>query len=195
MLSGTEHPHDVPILRGYKHSFDLNYPPPAFLGDIVNAPVIALFANGGLNDDTPSEFPTSDAFAEYVDLLHNPKAPRRVAIAPYYGMLNFSTLLFTGKIALVNAVAYRSRRISEEPENQRVGRRLPSYSIHRNWLLNEVLPLARQGERLIVVHRNGLWQLPRSIVAGGGVVFSSNPVSANFSKDMLAIVEGFLRNR
>lgn len=42
-LDGTVHPDDVSEFEKYpNHGFNLVYPPPAFIGDIVKAPVIIL---------------------------------------------------------------------------------------------------------------------------------------------------------
>jgi hypothetical protein len=56
-LSDAVHPSDAPVFYANKHSFNLEFPPPAFIGDIINAPVILLDANGGFDPIvTPNEF-------------------------------------------------------------------------------------------------------------------------------------------
>jgi len=35
-LTGAAHPLDAPIFRSAEHSFDLRFPPPAHIGDVLN---------------------------------------------------------------------------------------------------------------------------------------------------------------
>ena len=125
-LNGSVHPLDESVLAANKHCFNLDYPPPAFIGDIINAPVILLDANGGYDPVvTPTEFADLGSTDRFLDLLRNPRALHPGLIAPYYGARNFAELIAAGELALVNAVAYRSRSISREPANRRVAELLP----------------------------------------------------------------------
>ena len=63
-------------------------------------------------------------------------------IAPYYRSRNYTLLIEKGVLVLVNAVAYRSPKITKEPRNLRVAELLPSTTVHRNWLRTELLPQA-----------------------------------------------------
>lgn len=178
------------------HCFNLDYPPPAFVGDIINAPVILLDANGGYDPVvTPSEFAAPDAIDRYLDLLRNPRAVHPGKIAPYYGARNYADLIAAGKLALVNAVAYRSAAISREPDNRRVAEQLPSTAVHRAWLRDLLIPAASSGERLIIAHRTKLWRIRRSEPDLHGVVFTTNPVSADMSNAVPAEIRTFLEGR
>jgi len=187
------HPLDAPFMQTGVHSFNLDYPPPAFIGDIVNARVILLDANGGFDPElTPSEFMSVGAADRFLDLLHRPRAIHPGQISPYYGLRNFADLIATGNLALVNAVAYRSSSISRETENRRIAEKLPSTTVHRNWLRHTLLPSAARGDRLIVAHRTSLWKIKRSEGPLPGVIFTTNPVSADLSHEVLLQIRGFL---
>jgi len=156
--------------------------------------VVLLEANGGYDPVvTPSEFREPGAIERYVDMLHHPRAidPRRVA--PYYGRRNYAPLIERGVLVLVNAVAYRSTKIGSEPANRAVAERLPSTAVHRNWMRNELLPQARLGERLVIAHRNGLWNLKRHEVGLPNVHFSTNSISPDVSREALRVIADFAR--
>lgn len=188
-LTGAVHPDDVPVFDGYSHSFNLDYPPPAFIGDVENAPVVLLDANGGYNpDETPQEFAVPSAVERYIDQLHNPRRLRPSELAPYYARRNFASLIGDGRLALVNAVAYRSAGISKEPQNRRVAALLPSTDVHRRWLRTELLKQAASGERLVIAHRNSLWNLKKSEHSIEGVIFTTNPVSPDLSFAILDLI-------
>lgn len=195
-LNGSVHPLDESVLAANKHCFNLDYPPPAFIGDIINAPVILLDANGGYDPVvTPTEFADLGSTDRFLDLLRNPRALHPGLIAPYYGARNFAELIAAGELALVNAVAYRSRSISREPDNRRVAELLPSTVIHRAWLRDVIIPAASRGERLVIAHRTRLWRIKRSEPNITGVVFTTNPVSADMSRATLAEIRAFLDQR
>jgi len=195
-LDGSVHPLDAHVFAGNTHSFNLDYPPPAFIGDINNAPVILLEANGGYDPGvTPTEFAAPDAIDRYLDLLRNPRAVHPGQIAPYYGARNYADLIAAGQVALVNAVAYRSTSISREPDNRRVAEKLPSTAVHRAWLRDVLIPAASRGERLVIAHRTALWRIKRSESELHGVVFTTNPVSADMSRATLAEILAFLDDR
>jgi len=58
-LDGPVHPDDRPVLESYPtHTFDLRFPPPAFIGDVESAPLVVLMLNGGVAADLErTEFP------------------------------------------------------------------------------------------------------------------------------------------
>lgn len=195
-LNGSIHPLDAPVFDTNPHCFNLDHPPPAFIGDVINAPIILLEANGGYDPVvTPSEFAAPDANDRYLDLLRNPRAVHPGQIAPYYGARNYADLIASGDVALVNAVAYRSAAISREPDNRRLAEKLPSTAVHRAWLRDVLVPAASRGERLIIAHRTGLWKIKRSEPKLHGVVFTTNPVSADMSRAVLAEMRSFLEGR
>jgi hypothetical protein len=187
-LVSSVHPDDEPIFRQNQHTFNLDYPPPAYLGDVINAPVILLDANGGYNPlDTPLEFRDQSAVNRYIDLLRYPRAIDPAEISPYYAQRNYAKFIRDGKMALVNAVAYRSPSISQEPLNKSLAKILPSAVVHRMWLRENLLPQAARGERLVIAHRNSLWNLRRA-EAPSGVHFSKNPVSPDLSNEFKAMI-------
>ena len=190
------HPDDAELFRTHEHSFNLDFPPPAFIGDILNAPVVMLDANGGYHPSaTPWEFSQPGAIERYLDCLRRPRPAERDQVAPYYAGRKFADLLFSGHLTLVNAVAYRSPGISQEPMNRRLAELLPSTHVHRKWLRG-VLQSAARGERLVVAHRNGLWGgLKRTGETPPGVIFTSNPRSPDPDRNSMQAVRQFIENR
>jgi hypothetical protein len=57
--SGAIHPADADVLSTAPYLFNLDYPPPAYVGDIENASVVLLNGNGGYKPETKLEFPDS----------------------------------------------------------------------------------------------------------------------------------------
>ena len=190
------HPDDAELFRTRAHSFNLDFPPPAFIGDILNAPVVMLDANGGYHPSaTPWEFSQPGAIERYLDCLRHPQPADRDQVAPYYAGRKFADLLFSGDLVLVNAVAYRSPAISQEPENRRLAELLPSTRVHRNWLQG-VLRSAACGERLVVAHRNGLWGgLKRNEAPPPGVIFTSNPRPSDPDPGSMQTIRRFIESR
>lgn len=188
-LKGPVHPLDAPLFENNLHSFNLEFPPPAYIGDLESGPVILLNASGGYDPIvTPSEFPDREAVDRYIGMLHHPGAIDPRAVAPYYAKRNYAALIARGTLVLVNAVAYRSPKISQEPDNLRIAELLPSTLVHRNWLRRELLPSARRGERLVIAHRTRLWKLRRQERDLLNVYFSPNPTSADLSKEALRVI-------
>jgi hypothetical protein len=176
-LSGTIHPADGPTFAAHPHSFNLAYPPPAFVGDL-EAPVVVLMANGGFrSEETPLDFAEAGLAEAYTAYLNGKSKGLPPASVAYYRRHPLGALLENGGAVMVNAVAYRSPHLSREPENLAVAEKLASVSVHRAWMRDELLPAAGRGERLVVVHRNGLWRVPRAL-AGPNLIFSPNPISA-----------------
>jgi hypothetical protein len=105
----------------------VDYPPPAFVGDVTRAKIIVLAANGGYDTAvTPNEFAASDSEKQYLLRLKNPSDADWSVVAPYYSGINYAELVISGAAAIVNACAYRSPKISAEPENRKVIQQLPS---------------------------------------------------------------------
>ncbi|MFC7516032.1 hypothetical protein ACFQUU_13540 [Herbaspirillum sp. GCM10030257] len=179
---GWVHPEDRMLLESEPNTFNLDYPPPAFIGDVSTAVVIVLAANGGYDPTiTSREFSSPAVSQRYLDRLARPADADWSEVAPYYQGINYADLLLSGKAAIVNACAYRSRKISEEPENRRLIKKLPSARFNRQWLLEAVLPDANQGKRLIVGKRHGLWDLPAEVRSSLGFVADPAPVSPHLS--------------
>ncbi len=184
-LDGSIHPDDHDIFGEYpEHGFNLDFPPPAFIGDVLNAPVIILDNNGGFNPQlTPTEFPDEDARSEYRDSLANPRPvdPSARSMAPYYVTRNYSKWLISGEAALVNGVAYRSVNGSAQSV-ARMTKTLPSAQFHQRWLREILLPLAQAGERFVVVHRWSRWNGATEGLNGlPNVIFSTAPISKDLT--------------
>jgi hypothetical protein len=183
---GWVHPDDEVLLSVAPHTFNLEFPPPAFVGDIERAKVIVLAANGGYSASvTQNEFADSDAEKRYLKRLSDPAKANWREVAPYYQNINYSELIFQGKAAIVNACAYRSPKISEEPENRRLIKRLPSAQFTRRWLIEVVLPQMQQGTRVVVGKRQGLWDLPSLVKESNGFIVDPAPVSPHLSTVVL----------
>jgi hypothetical protein len=190
--TGPVHPDDADILAGAPGLFNLDYPPPAFVGDIDNAPVVLLNGNGGYKQAvTPAEFPDAPSAERAIKRLHCPAPIDPADVSSYYARVNYARWLISGQLAMVNAVAYRAPRITGDVA--RIARKLPSTQAHIRWLNDEVMPAARSGRRYIIAHRNRLWDLKK---ASGlpGVHFTSNPVSEYLSSETLFEIETFLNS-
>jgi hypothetical protein len=198
-LNDAVHPDDKDTFRRTSdHGFDLNFPPPAFVGDIVNAPVIILDNNGGYKSDvTPGEFPDQQAHDEYREWLSVPRPvnPTARSMSRYYLERNYSHWLLSGEAALVNGVAYRSAN-GKARGVERLTRELPSAQFHQKWLCETLAPLARCGKRFIVVHRWTRWNGAANVLRGqSAAIFSSAPVSPDLTRDELVAVQTFLSTR
>jgi hypothetical protein len=190
-LDGAVHLEDRPIFERSEHTFNLDFPPPAYLGDIVNAPFVLLMKNGGYKPtETPEEFADSGAVERYLDHLHNPKPIQPGLVAPYYATANYARHIADGRLALVNAIAYRSVKLTEEPWNVALAEQLPSTQVHRRWLWEELIPQAVSGDRVVIAHRNGSWKLRRSDAPGRNVIFTPSAVSKNLTGDVIAALDG-----
>lgn len=125
------HSEDEDSFRENDHSFNLDFPVSPYVGDILNAPVIILGANAGYNEDrTPTEFPDQAAIGAYLDRVKNPVSADWSGMAQYYHGTNYGPLLLEGTAAWINACAYRSPRLSQEPQNRGLIKTLPSGSVH-----------------------------------------------------------------
>ena len=107
------HPEDAEAPFNQPHSFNLDYPAGAFVGDLLRAPITILGANGGYDPQmTPQEFPAETAISDYLERLASPSTANWNEVSPYYGNVNYGKYLFDGRAALVNACAYRSEKIN-----------------------------------------------------------------------------------
>jgi hypothetical protein len=185
-LTGAVHPDDVKAFAHGSQGFHLGYPPPAYIGAVDTAPVVILMKNGGYDPKmTPAEFLEPDSVAKYLDRLHNPGPVEPADVSPYYENLQVADHLRSGKVAIVNAVAYRfGRGIEKSP----VTRRLPSLAVHRNWLVRELLPAAERQERLVIAHRVGLWNMP-PFSGQAAVIRTTNPVSPFLMEEVLQAID------
>lgn len=190
---GWVHPDDEEGLSKQPHSFNLDFPPPAFVGNVTTARIIILVANGGYAPTvTPLEFVGPESEAKYLRRLSYPEEANWDEVSPYYRGVNYAELVFSGKAALVNACAYRSPKIGEEPENKRLLNQLPSVRFNREWLIKEVFPQVEAGARFIVGKRYGLWALPETVKRHKGVFLDSAPRSPHLSNDVLKRLQDVL---
>lgn len=189
------HPDDRAALAG-QHSFNLDYPTCPYLGPVTSAKVVILGANGGYSPTaTPQEFPDAEAFERYLERIRDPESADWSNVSPYYDRVNYGPLVYRGDAVWLNASPYRSPRISAEPDNQRLVELLPSSAFIRRWLIDAVMPLADCGERLVVVKRPGLWQLPREVRTATGVIVDPAPISPQLTSGPWTAVQDFLTGR
>ena len=102
----------------------------------------------------------------------------------YYRGVNYGQLLRDRRAVMVNACAYRSVKISAEPDNQSTMEHLPSVRFARNWLLSDLLPRAHDGQQLVVIAKRWrFWQNTPALksLEGRGVVFDRCPVNENLT--------------
>ncbi|WP_422031922.1 hypothetical protein [Roseovarius sp.] len=195
-LEGTVHPVDVPTFESFPdHEFNLDFPPPAFIGDVINAPIVILGNNGGYSSSgTPNEFPDPRAHDEYRDMLANPRpvSPNERTIARYYLERNYSRWLVDGVGVLVNGVAYRSVD-GRAKHVARMTRSLPSALYHQDWLRQVLLPQVERGERFVIVHRWSRWNGAAELLRNcRNAVFSTNSISGNLAASQLEAGDSFL---
>lgn len=189
-LKNAVHPDDEAVFRESPHSFNLDWPPPAYIGDVDNAPFVLLMMNGGYDSlKTPAEFPNNAAVERYIDLLHNPRPVQPMTISPYYDSGNYGQHIASGRLALVNAIAYRSGKLSQERQNSRLAENLPSTQVHRKWLRDELIPQALSGDRTIIAHRNGKWLLRSGEFQSANIVFTKNGASAYLPRHVIDLLE------
>lgn len=189
------HPDDRAVLAG-RHSFNLDYPTCPYLGPVTSAKVVILGANGGYSPTaTPDEFPDAESFERYLERIRDPESADWSNVSPYYDRVNYGPLVYRGDAVWINASPYRSPRISAEPDNQRLVKFLPTSVFIRRWLIDAVVPLAARGERLVVVKRPGLWQLPPEVKTATGVIVDPAPISPQLTSGPWKAVQDFLTGR
>lgn len=182
------------MLASHPNTFDLRFPPPAFIGDVDHAPLVVLMLNGGVASDLQAaEFPTPEDTTEYIDWLAGRRKEPPTRLSPYYTRNRIYPWIESGQAVIVNAIAYRSHSITKEPNNKAIRRILPSALLHRRWLLNEVLPAVKAGKRKVIAHRPGLWDLDRR--EHSDFLYSPNPVSEHLSRAMWDCASQWLASR
>lgn len=190
------HPDDRLVLSGSHHSFNLDFPVCPYVGRVISAPVVILGANGGYSPiETSGEFADETVISSFMNRIRNPASSDWSNVGPYYDEVNYGPLIARGEAVLVNASPYRSPKISEEPGNRRVVATLPSSVFIRRWLLEALLPLAKRGERLIVVKRPGLWQLTDRVKMSPGVHVDPAPISSHITSTAWDATQDFLERR
>ncbi len=184
---------DRKMLDSLPHSFNLDHPVSPYIGDVLTAPVIILGANAGYSPSlTPTEFPDADSVRAYTGRVDDPSGSDWSFVSRYYDRTNYGHLVASGSAVVVNACAYRSPKLSEEADNRAMIKCLPSAIFTRRWLLETMLPLAANGERLIVIKRGGQWKLPKTISTALGVTVDPAPVSPQITSKPFACITGFL---
>lgn len=187
------HRADRKVLDAGPHSFNLDHPVSPYIGDVLNARVIIMNANAGYKSHiTPTEFPDEAAITSYVERVDSPSKADWSFVSRYYDDTNYGHLIGPGNVVVVNACAYRSPLLSEEDDNQRIIPRLPSAIFMRRWLLEAVLPAAKQGHRLIVRKRGGQWRLPPTFATSDGVSADPHPRFPRLSQGQMTDITEFL---
>lgn len=98
------HPDDKPALTSADHTFNLDFPPPAFVGN-PDAPVVILMANGGYKAGvTESEFSGAEDEAEHLAYLRRERAEMPQRMSQYYRRGTVGRWLVEGLAVSVNAV-------------------------------------------------------------------------------------------
>jgi hypothetical protein len=187
------HPDDAPVFEAHegRHTFNRDFPPPAFIGDVDNAPIVILMAHGGYDPQvTPSEFPEEADRIEYLQWLKGERTDAPRNLSTYYTQNAAFRWIRDGQAVIVNAVAYRSQKLAHEPQNLKLAKLLPSMRVHQQWLRDDVLP---NGSRCVVAHHRRLWNssLPSEILPKN-VHISTNPISRNLSRDLIARLDAWL---
>jgi hypothetical protein len=172
-LEDSVHPDDQPIFAKHpRHTFNLKFPPPAFIGDVDAAPIVILMSNGGYKPGiTEAEFPDEASISDHRRYIRGEVRALPPRLASYYATGRVGQWIQAGRVVLVNAVPYRSPSLSQEAENRNVAKHLRSLAVHRQWVMQEVVPEATRGRRFLLVHRNGWWKIPERM-AGECVLFS-----------------------
>lgn len=184
------HPEDERFFGNTRHSFDLRFPVSPYIGNILDADVIILGANAGFDPIiTPSEFPSQDIIEAYVARVHDPRAASWDFVSEYYHTTNYGAALAEGRAALVNASPYRSKKISEEPENRALIENLPSTRFNRNWLREAIFPLAATGSVRVAAKRYGLWKMTPEEKSAPGIYVDTAPVSPRLTSAALAALQ------
>lgn len=188
-LDDAVHPSDASVFNSCPHTFNLDWPPPAYIGDVFNAPFVLLMMNGGYDPKmTPAEFPNRAAIDRFIELLHNPRPVNPRSISPYYDAGNYGQHIASGRLVLVNAIAYRSGKLSDEPKNAKLAERLPSTLLHRQWLREELVPQALSGDRVIIAHRNGMWRLRKHEFQHSNIIFTNSGASPYLPRPVLDVL-------
>ena len=189
------HPDDMEVFLNCKRDdyFNLDYPPPAYVGDIVSAPVVMLLTNGGYSDGTQNEFSRQGDAERYLERLHDPSLMKPDGYSGYYLKWNYKHFLKNGDLAIVNVAAYRSPDFSGA--RQEIADRLPSVKLHRRWLRETLLPEAKADKRFVVAHRYTHWKLDPEGDRQRNLYFPGSKRLAHMELDAKDQVEKFLASR
>ena len=190
------HPDDMDVFCNCttKHSFNFDYPPPAYIGDIVSAPVVMLLTNGGYSDGTQNEFLSPGDAEIYLKRLRDPSLMRPEGYSQYYRERKKSAeLLEDGKLAIVNVVAYRSPGFTDA--NRKIADNLESVKLHRRWLRDVLLPEAAAGKRFVIAHRYTHWQLNPEDDKQDNLYFSGSQRNSYMEHDARDLADEFLASR
>ena len=187
------HPDDLEVLADHPGCFNLDYPPPAYVGDIVRAPVVMLLANGGYSEGTKNEFENQGDAERYLECLHDPSLMCPKGYSDYYLKWNYKEFLRDGHLAIVNVAAYRSPDFSGA--RQEIADKLPSVQRHRQWLREELLPAAAKGDRFVVAHRYTHWKLDPGRDGQRNLYFSKSKRLAHMETVAKEQVKEFLKSR
>jgi hypothetical protein len=175
-LDGPVHPEDEKHFRVRPETaapFQTGFVPSAFFGDVVNAPVILCYGNGGSEDE--QEFYRSPSLqSALLNHIRNPGPIDPTRFFDYFANQFFTPLIADGRAALVSAVAYRSVNMSSLSQGNT--RDIPSVRVARTWI-GEICRQAAEGSRLVVFHRWGLWGVSPTDDSGPNVIFSTSPAS------------------
>jgi len=173
-LTGTIHPADCSVLSRDGAVFNLKFPPPAFVGDVLRAPIIVLKAVGGYDPETTAkEFEPPDAADEYRQRLWKPRPSEPQFTAPYYQRGELWCRLMSGNACVVNAVPYRSTSNSVDDKVHQLARALASNSMHKRWLTEAIAPMAADHRRAVIVQHWGLWGLRKRDLEQSGFFYQN----------------------
>jgi hypothetical protein len=102
-LDGTIHPDNQPVFLAqpvFCAAFNLQFPPPAFIGDIDTAPVVLLIQSGGYKPaSTPAEFPDAKAIDDFRGYLHGELSSMPGIMAGYYRRHSLGPWMENGRVA------------------------------------------------------------------------------------------------
>jgi hypothetical protein len=192
-LRASIHPDDERVLSAEASPFELSYPPPAFISDIGRASIFILMANGGnsTQEALEQEFNRPNAIKEYIARLHEPRPSEPEFTAPYCRVGQLWEYLKSGRACVINAVAYRSREVTEEV--RRFANVLSSVAEHRNWLRSFAIPAASRRRIAIVAKRPKLWKLARNEEHNG--VFHDHEGTRHVSNESWTRANDWLADR
>jgi hypothetical protein len=157
-LYANVHPDDEAVRGRAPKELNFDYPPPAFIGDVGKARIFVLMGNGGYSDDTKNEFAGPGSADLYRSKLANPAPADPRWTAPYYLTLGvLSEWLRSGRAAIVNALAYRSLKTTNEVA--KFAQIVPFAMFHRRWFEERLYSAAVAGEVRVAAHRPRLWGL------------------------------------
>lgn len=190
------HPSDSEQFERNLNSFNTDYPPSPYIGNVIDAPIIILGLNGRFSSGTAVEFSAPGANAAHLTRISHPESADWRAMAAYYiRETNFGGFILNGQAVVVNGCTYRSPKWSSERENQRFARKLPSSAFLRQWLEKELVPATARGDRLVIAWRWNSWLLTAGQFESSHFRYSSAPVSSSLTANMIGVMQDHLRRR